>query len=162
MSNLIVNTRDQQFVIFEQLDIENLLQSKRFKDFTKYDLLMIMNEAEKLAVNVIAPTLKEGDQVGAKFQNGKVTAPECFREPFKKFCEGGWLNPMEPPEVGGPGIPFSVGLSVLELFGAANFAFCMYPGLTHGAAGLIHSFGTEEQKNTIYCPEIYIQYMQIN
>jgi hypothetical protein len=114
MSNLIVNTRDQQFVIFEQLDIENLLQSKRFKDFTKDDLLMIMNEAEKLAVNVIAPTLKEG------------------------------------------------GLSVLELFGAANFAFCMYPGLTHGAAGLIHSFGTEEQKNTIYCPEIYIQYMQIN
>ncbi len=147
MGNLIVNTRDQRFVLFEQLDVEKLLQSERFKDFTKDDLLMILNEAEKLAVNVIAPTLKEGDQVGAKFQDGKVTAPECFREPFKKYCEGGWMNPMDSPDVGGQGIPYSVGFSILELFGAANYAFCMYPGLTHGAAGLIHSFGTEEQKN---------------
>ncbi len=147
MSNLIVNTRDQRFVLFEQLDVEKLLQSERFKDFTKDDLLMILNEAEKLAVNVIAPTLKEGDQVGARFIDGKVTAPECFREPFKKYCEGGWMNPMDSPDVGGQGIPYSVGFSILELFGAANYAFCMYPGLTHGAAGLIHSFGTEEQKN---------------
>jgi alkylation response protein AidB-like acyl-CoA dehydrogenase len=147
MGNLIVNTRDQQFVLFEQLDVEKLLQSERFKDFTKDDLLMILNEAEKLAVNVIAPTLKEGDQVGAKFADGEVTAPECFREPFKKYCEGGWMNPMDSPDVGGQGIPNSVGFSIMELFGAANYAFCMYPGLTHGAAGLIHSFGTEEQKN---------------
>jgi alkylation response protein AidB-like acyl-CoA dehydrogenase len=31
--------------------------------------------------------------------------------------------------------------------GAANYAFMMYPGLTHGAAGLIETYGTEEQKN---------------
>ena len=147
MSNLIVNTRDQRFVLFEQLDVEKLLQSERFKDFTKDDLLMILNEAEKLAVNVIAPTLKDGDQIGAQFKDGKTTVPECFHEPFKKYCEGGWMNPMDSPDVGGQGIPYSVGFSILELFGAANYAFCMYPGLTHGAAGLIHSFGTEEQKN---------------
>ena len=147
MSNLIVNARDQKFVIFEQLDVEKMLQSNRFIDFTKDDLLMILNEAEKMAVNVIAPTLQEGDQAGAKFADGKVTVPECFHEPYKKYCEGGWLNPIDSPEVGGQGLPYSIGFPVLELFMAANYAFCMYPGLTHGAAGLIHSFGTEEQKN---------------
>jgi alkylation response protein AidB-like acyl-CoA dehydrogenase len=147
MSNLIVNTRDQQFVLFEQLDVEKLLGSAPFQDFTKDDLIMILSEAEKLAVNVVVPTLKEGDEVGSQFKDGKVTVPECYREPFKKYCAGGWLNPMDSPDVGGQGIPYSVGFSVMELFGAANYAFVMYPGLTHGAAGLIHSFGTEEQKN---------------
>jgi alkylation response protein AidB-like acyl-CoA dehydrogenase len=71
----------------------------------------------------------------------------CFHEPFKKFCEAGWLNPMDSVEVGGQGIPASIGFATLELFGAANYAFMMYPGLTHGAAGLIESYGTEEQKN---------------
>ena len=147
MSNLLVNTRDQQFVLFEHLGIEKLFESEIFKDFSKDDLLMILNEAEKLAVNDIAPTLKEGDEEGCSFKDGKVIIPKCFHEPYKKYAEGGWINPMDDPEVGGQGIPASVGFAVLELFGAANYAFCMYPGLTHGAAGLIHSYGTEAQKN---------------
>ena len=146
MSNLLVNTRDQHFVLFEQLGIEKLFESEPFKDFTKEDLLMIMNEAEKLAVNVIAPTLKESDEEGCHLKDGKVSVPKCYREPYKKFCEGGWINPMDSPDVGGQGIPASVGFANMELFGAACYAFAMYPGLTHGAAGLIHSYGTEEQQ----------------
>ena len=146
MSNLLVNRRDQEFVLFEQLGIEKLLESEVYSGFSKDDLLMIMNEAEKLAVNVIAPTLKEGDEVGCHLKDGIVSVPKCFREPYKAFCEGGWLNPMDSPEVGGQGLPLSVGFANLEVFGAANYAFMMYPGLTHGAAGLIESYGTEAQK----------------
>ncbi|HUN54878.1 MAG TPA: acyl-CoA dehydrogenase [Smithella sp.] len=146
MSNLLVNTRDQQFVLFEQLGIEKLFESEAFKDFTKDDLLMIMKEAEKMAVNVLAPTHKESDEVGCHLKDGKVSVPKCYREPYKAFCEAGWLNPMDSPEVGGQGIPAAVGFSNLELFGAASYALMMYPGLTHGAAGLIHTYGNEEQK----------------
>jgi len=146
MSNLLVNTRDQQFVLFEQLGIEKLFETEAFKDFSKDDLLMIMSEAEKLAVNVIAPTFKLGDDEGCHLKDGKVSVPQCFREPYKKFCEGGWINPMDSPDVGGQGIPSAVGFANSELFGAANYAFLMYPGLTHGAANLIHSYGTEAQK----------------
>ena len=71
MSNLLVNTRDQQFVLFEQLGIEKLFETEAFKDFSKDDLLMIMNEAEKLAVNVIAPTLKEGDEEGCQLKEDR-------------------------------------------------------------------------------------------
>ena len=84
MSNLLVNTRDQEFVLFEQLGIEKLFESEAFKDFTKDDLLMILKEAEKMAVNVIAPTLAEGDKEGCKFKDGKVAVPKCFHEPWKK------------------------------------------------------------------------------
>lgn len=147
MSNLLVNTRDQEFVLFEQLGIEKLFESEAFKDFSKDDLLMVLKEAEKFAVNVIAPTLAEGDKEGCTIKNGKVSVPKCFHEPWKKYIEAGWLAATESPDVGGQGLPRSIGFAVAELMGAANYAFVMYSGLTHGAAGLIETYGTEEQKN---------------
>ncbi len=147
MSNLLVNTRDQEFVLFEQLGIEKLFESEAFKDFSKDDLLMVLKEAEKFAVNVVAPTLVEGDKEGCTIKDGKVSVPKCFHDAWKKYIEAGWLAASESPDVGGQGLPRSVGFAVTELMGAANYAFQMYPGLTHGAAGLIHTYGTEEQKN---------------
>jgi hypothetical protein len=146
MGNLLVNTRDQQFLLFEQFGIEKLFETEAYGGFSKDDLLMILSEAEKMAVSVIFPTLKEGDQEGCHIKDGKVTVPKCFREPWKKYTEAGWINPMDSPDVGGQGIPHTTGYAVSELFCAANYAFCMYPGLTHGAANLINVYGTEEQK----------------
>jgi len=46
MSNLLVNERDQEFLLFEQLEIEKLFKTEAFKDFSKDDALMMMNEAK--------------------------------------------------------------------------------------------------------------------
>jgi alkylation response protein AidB-like acyl-CoA dehydrogenase len=154
MGNSLVNTRDQRFVLFEQLGIDKLFESEAFKDFSRDDLLMVLNEAEKMAVNVILPTLAEGDREGCTFKDGKVSVPKCFHDAYQKYTEAGWLASVEDPEVGGQGLPRSVGFAVSELMGSANYAFCMYPGLTHGAAGLIHSYGTEVQKEK-YMAKLY-------
>jgi len=146
MSNGLVNTRDQQFVLYEQLGIEKLFEYDAYKDFSKDDLQMILNEAEKLAVNVLAPCNKEGDEHGCHIKDGIVSVPKVFREPFKKYCEGGWITTMDSPEVGGQGLPSAVGFAAMEFFGAANYALQMYPGLTHGAGMLINEAGTPEQK----------------
>ena len=147
MSNLLVNTRDQQFVLFELLGIEKLFESEIYKDFSKDDVLMMQNEAEKMAVNVILPTLAEGDKEGCHFKDGNVTVPKCYHEAYKKYVEAGWLCPMQSPDVGGQGMPASVSIATSELMGAANYAILMYPGLTVGAAHLIETFGTEDLKN---------------
>jgi alkylation response protein AidB-like acyl-CoA dehydrogenase len=146
MSNLLVNMRDQQFVLFEQLNIEKLFASELFSAFSKDDALMMQKEAEKMAINVLLPTYGPGDKEGCELKDGKVHVPTCFLDPYKKFVEGGWLCPMRSPDVGGQGMPILLATAYAELFDAANFAFMMYPGLTNGAAGLIEKFGTEEQK----------------
>jgi alkylation response protein AidB-like acyl-CoA dehydrogenase len=148
MSNLLVNERDQGFLLFEQLGIEKLFQTETFKDFSKDDVLLMMTEAKKMAVNEILPTYAEGDKEGCTLKDGKVSVPKCYREPYKKYIEAGWLCPTQPPEVGGQGMPVLMATANFEHFYAANFAFLMYPGLTHGAASLIQHYGTEEQKNT--------------
>ena len=147
MSNLLVNARDQHFLLFEQFGIEKLFETETFKDFSKDDVLMMMNEAEKMALNVILPTYEVGDKEGCTFKDGKVTVPKCYHDAFKKYCEAGWLAQTEPIDVGGQGIPVVMATANLEYCYAANFAFLMYPGLTHGAASLIQHHGTEEQKN---------------
>ena len=147
MTNLLVNARDQHFLLFEQFGVEKLFETEMFKDFSKDDVLMMMNEAEKMALNVILPTYEVGDKEGCTFKDGKVTVPKCYHDAFKKYCEAGWLAQTEPIDVGGQGIPVVMATANLEYCYAANFAFLMYPGLTHGAATLIQHHGTEEQKN---------------
>lgn len=97
---------------------------------------MIMNEAEKAGRQRDCWHSKESDEEGCHLKNGKVSVPKCYREPYKKFCEGGWINPMDSPDVGGQGIPASVGFANMELFTGAACIRGVYPA-SHGAAGLI-------------------------
>ncbi|MEA2013877.1 MAG: acyl-CoA dehydrogenase [Thermodesulfobacteriota bacterium] len=148
MGNTLVNMRDQRFILFEQLGIDNLFTAEKYADYSKEVVDMMLNEAEKMAVDVILPTYDVGDKEGAVFADGKVTTPEIFHTAIRKFNEAGWNCAPKDPEVGGQNVPLCLWSACAELFGAANFAFMMYPGLTSGAAGLIEKYGTEEQKNT--------------
>ena len=64
MGNLLVNTKDQQFLLFEQFGMEKIFASEDYGGYSKDDVLMILSEAEKMAVTSIFPTLKEGDEEG--------------------------------------------------------------------------------------------------
>ncbi|NIA19448.1 MAG: acyl-CoA dehydrogenase [Xanthomonadaceae bacterium] len=154
MSNGLVNTRDQKFVLFEQLGVDSLFAAGKYQDYTVEDVNMLIGEAEKMAVNEILPTYSLGDQQGCTFKDGQVSAPPCFHEPYKKYCEAGWNAAHRSVEVGGQGMPLTVFSACAELFNAANFAFCMYPGLTCGAGGLIEKYGTETQQRK-YMDKMY-------
>ena len=147
MSNLLVNTRDQQFILFEHLGVENLFKSSKYADYSKETVDMMLTEAEKMALEVLLPTYVDGDREGCTFKDGKVSVPKSFHSAYRKFVEAGWQCSTKDPEVGGQGMPVSVSTACFELFQAANYPFIMYPMLTIGAAGLIEHFGTEEQKN---------------
>ncbi|MFH1434572.1 MAG: acyl-CoA dehydrogenase [Pseudomonadota bacterium] len=146
MSNLLVNPRDQLFILYEQLGIEKLFEHEKFQDFSRQIVDISIKEAEKFAVKEILPTYMPGDREGVKFENGVVKAPACFHAPYRMFCENEWLKAAEDPEIGGQGMPRVVWAACSEYFLAANFSFLIYPGLTWGAAGLVHKYGTEKQK----------------
>jgi alkylation response protein AidB-like acyl-CoA dehydrogenase len=154
MSNLLVNTRDQKFLLYEQIGIDRLFGFEKYADYSREVVDMVLSEAEKMAVEVIAPTLEEGDREGAQFRDGKAYAPRCFHGPFKTFAEAGWICATKDPAVGGQNLPISVHTACGELFAAAHMAFSMYAILTTGAAGLIETYGTEKQKNA-YMNKMY-------
>jgi alkylation response protein AidB-like acyl-CoA dehydrogenase len=130
MANLLVDIRDQQFNLYEMLDLAGLTKYPKFGDYSKDMFDMVLTEAEKMAVNVIFPSNAEGDKEGCSYANGKVTIPKGFKDVYKKFVDGGWITIADDAEVGGQGFPEVINVATKELFGAANFSFVMYPGRT--------------------------------
>lgn len=141
-----VDMRDVRFQLFEWLPTAKLLTSPRFSQWTQGDLEMVLEEAYKLAAEVLAPTNKEGDRVGAKYENGKVLMPPSFREAYNKLCEGGWISCINSPEFGGMGLPEVVGTAINEFFFGANISLSLTALLTRGAGYLIEKFGTDQMR----------------
>ena len=150
MAEFNADIRDLKFVLFEQLDVDRLLKSPPFNDFTREDLEMILEEAYKLAKDVFAPANEPGDRQGCTHHNGKVSVPECFHEPFRQFINGGWLALSSSVEFGGQGAPQLMRCAVDDIFFGANIALNLGILLTPGAAHLIEVFGSDELKRR-YC-----------
>jgi alkylation response protein AidB-like acyl-CoA dehydrogenase len=146
MAQLIADRRDIDFVIWEQLDGESLLQYDAFSDFNRKTCDMILTEARKLAINEILPTLQESDEAGVTFENGNVKVPECLHRVHKLLLEGEWGNLSVPTEMGGQGTPGLVASASVEYFMGANWALYAYAAMGNGAADMIQKYGTDEQK----------------
>ncbi|SIO32536.1 acyl-CoA dehydrogenase C-terminal domain-containing protein [Vannielia litorea] len=138
-------TKDMQFILHDVLKVSQSDipgYSELEADFTG----AVLEEAGKLASEVLAPLNPVGDQQGCKLENGVVRTPEGFKAAFEQVKEGGWTGLDLPEEFGGQGMPYLMGTAVGEMFSAANQSFTMYQGLTHGAASAILAHGTDEQK----------------
>jgi hypothetical protein len=146
MAQVIADRRDIDFVLHEQLKVEELSRTERYAEFNRKAIDLIVSEARNLAVKEILPTQTDGDRQGAIFENGAVRVPASFHKAWSAFKEGEWLAMNEDPEWGGQGMPRTVALAAADYLNGANYAFMMYAGLTHGAAKLVEVFGTEKQK----------------
>jgi acyl-CoA dehydrogenase len=136
---------DQVFVLNDVLKVTET-GIPGYEDLDRDTLEAILGESAKIAENVMAPLNKVGDEQGCVLENGAVRTPEGFKDAFDQVREGGWTALDCDPEYGGQGLPYIVASAVGEQFSAANIAFNMYAGLTHGAYSAIHAHGTADQK----------------
>ena len=146
--------RDMRFVREELLDFPGLFESlPGCEEFTPDLIEAILGEAAKFCENVLAPLYRSGDEEGCTWSAEGVRTPAGFREAYQQYIAGGWAALSAPSEYGGQGLPGSMNLLVEDLFGTANWAWAMYPGLSHGAYECLKAHGTPEQKAT-YLPRL--------
>ncbi len=138
--------RDAKFLLFEHLQVEKLQAYRSFRDLNAKALKMILDEALKLAREVLAPTMQDGDRLGCIYESGAVKVPESFHRAWQLFAETGWVGMCNSPEYGGQGLPMTIGAVIGEFFQGANCSLAMGAELTAGAAGLIESFGSDQEK----------------
>ncbi|MEO0390037.1 MAG: acyl-CoA dehydrogenase C-terminal domain-containing protein [Pseudomonadota bacterium] len=145
-------TKDMQFVLHDVLNVtaSDIPGYEELEaDFTS----AILEEAGKISSEVLAPLNPVGDTEGCRLENGVVYTPTGFKDAFEQVKDGGWPGLDMPEQYGGQGMPYIMGTAVGEMFSAANQAFTMYQGLTHGAASAILAHGTDAQKDT-YLPKM--------
>jgi alkylation response protein AidB-like acyl-CoA dehydrogenase len=154
MAQMIADRRDVDFVLYEQMKVEDFSKHERFTEFNRKTVELIISEARNLALKELAPTQTVGDREGAKFENGQVKVPEVFHRAYELLKEGEWIAMAEDPEWGGQGMPRTVALAAADYLTGANYALTIFSGLTHGAGRLVETFGTEKQKR-LYLKKMY-------
>ncbi|MCA9568250.1 MAG: acyl-CoA dehydrogenase [Myxococcales bacterium] len=146
-----VDLEDIRFVLFEQLDIDSeLVKLEKYAEFDHDTYDATIQEAARVAVEVLAPINAVGDRQGTKLDGeGNVTTPDGFKEAWATTAEGGWFGINASPDVGGVGMPGVLNVAVYEMFAGAAMAFWMYPGLTGAAARVIAKFFDPRAKEAI-------------
>ncbi|PWK56278.1 acyl-CoA dehydrogenase C-terminal domain-containing protein [Roseicyclus mahoneyensis] len=147
MPSYTAPTKDMQFILHDVLKVSDA-PTPGYADLDRDFTAAILEEAGKIASEVLAPLNPVGDTEGCRLENGVVYTPTGFKAAFAQMQAGGWPGIDMPEDFGGQGMPYVLGTAVGEFFSAANQAFTMYQGLTHGAASTILAHGTEEQKAT--------------
>ncbi|HKO07260.1 MAG TPA: acyl-CoA dehydrogenase [Alphaproteobacteria bacterium] len=113
----------------------------------------VLDEAGKLAAEVLAPLNQPGDKEGSRLENGIVYTPKGFKEAYRRFVEGGWNSVPFAPEHGGQGLPTLIHIALSEMWNAANMSFALCPLLNFGAVEAINAHGSPDQKAT-YLPKM--------
>jgi len=148
--------RDMQFVMHELLQVVDQLKTlPPHADLDADTMNAVLEEGGKFAAEVLAPINQSGDEEGCVLDKSThaVTAPKGFKEAYAKYVEGGWPALSTDPKYGGQGLPIVLNQCLFEMLNAANQAWTMYPGLSHGAYECLHRHGTAEQQ-AAYLPKL--------
>lgn len=146
--------RDIHFVLDELLDAPaHYARLQGCEEVTPDLLAAIIDSGAKFAENVAAPLNAIGDEQGCKFDSGKVITPPGFKEAFQQYGAAGWSALGIPAELGGQGLPTSVGMCVNEMIGGANWALNMYAGLANAPVTCLMHGGNENMQTT-YLPKL--------
>jgi alkylation response protein AidB-like acyl-CoA dehydrogenase len=145
MTTYTAPLKDMQFLLHDVLKVTQS-DVPGYADLDQGFTSAVLDEAAKLAQDVLAPLNAVGDREGCVLENGVVRTPTDFKAAFDQMRDGGWTALDCDPEFGGQGLPYLMNSAVGEMFVSANMAFNMYQGLTHGAYSAIHAHGTPEQK----------------
>lgn len=113
----------------------------------------VLEEAGKLARDVLAPLNHPGDQAGVTLKDGVVTTAPGFKAAYRQYCDGGWNSVPFEADHGGQGLPWALAFAVQEMWQAASTSFGLCPILNQGAVEAIESHGSEDQK-TRYLPKL--------
>ncbi len=142
---------DCHFTLFSQLKMDEMLgKVPDYADLDKDVYKATIEEGYKVATDVLHPINGPGDREGCHFDGeGGVTTPKGYKEAWEAMKEGGWVAPRAAPELGGAGMPSTMGVVLQEMFSGAAFAFMMYAGLAAAAARVINEFGDETYRSKV-------------
>ena len=137
---------EMQFTMREIAGLDEIARLPGFEEASPDLVDAALEEAGRLASEVLAPLNQVGDQQGCVLENGVVRTPAGFRDAYWRFAEGGWTGVQFDPEYGGQGLPWLVGTALHEIWASANLAFSLCPLLSQAAIELLQAHGSEEQK----------------
>lgn len=146
--NMLVDSRDVRFLLFEMLKVDDLVKYEKYSCFDRDTFESTLELAEKVSVTDVYPANAAGDKEGVKYDPAtkKVTVPQLYHKARQVVNEAGFPGMEHDPDWGGMGMPNVIYRSVLEYLFAGSLAYTMYITLSAGATGLVSHWASEDMK----------------
>ncbi|WP_191602442.1 acyl-CoA dehydrogenase [Marinomonas algicola] len=139
--------KDMQLLVEQAYRQQGLDELAALEGFDLELANAVIEEAAKFASGVMAPLNSVGDTQGCRFQDGRVSTPEGWRQAYQQFAESGWIGLALPESFGGQGLPKYMAQPVNEIWLSANLAFVMFQALAQGGSEILLKFANESLKN---------------
>jgi butyryl-CoA dehydrogenase len=146
MSHPLLNQRDLDFLLYELLDTEALLQRPRYQEHSREVFTATLQTAYTVAEKYFANHNAKGDAEEPSFDGNSVSQIPETKAAWDAFAEAGFLAAHYDFEDGGMQLPEIILRAAMAYFNAANIATTAYSFLSIGAANLIQTYGTSQQK----------------
>ncbi|WP_406828524.1 acyl-CoA dehydrogenase [Microbulbifer sp. ARAS458-1] len=152
MSAQYLNDRDIEFLLYEFLDTEALLERPRYQEHSREVFNATLETAKAIAEKYFANHYAKGDAQEPTFDGENVTLIPETADAWHAFADAGFLSAHYDFEDGGMQLPEVLLRIAMAYINAANVGTAAYPFLTLGAANLVHSFATEELRKRYLPP----------
>jgi alkylation response protein AidB-like acyl-CoA dehydrogenase len=148
MAEYVAPIKDMRFVLNHVVGLDQVNTLPGWEEVIEDLVDAILEEAAKLASEVLSPLNMSGDKEGATWKDGVVTMPRGFKAAYRQYIGGGWNNVLSPTKFGGQGLPHLIATPIEEMWGSSNLAFKLCPMLTQGAIEAISHVGPDELRQT--------------
>lgn len=154
MATKYVSLENLKFQLYKVHGADELKEYAFFDQYDEDAMNMMLDAAKQLSDTYLFPHYEDMDRNEPHLVDGKVIVHKSVIPFLDAMAEGGWLGASAPVEYGGMQIPAILGAAAGFIMTAANNGTMGFTGLTTGAANLIISFGTEEEKE-YYLPKMF-------
>jgi alkylation response protein AidB-like acyl-CoA dehydrogenase len=152
MSSKIISRRDLDFLLYEWLHVEKLVERERYADHNRETFNAALDTCEQIAEDLFAPHNKKSDQQEPHFDGETVHMIPEVGIALKAYTEAGLMAAGQDYDYGGMQLPVVVEKAGLAYFKGANVGTSSYPFLTIGNANTLFKCGTPEQIETYVKP----------
>ena len=144
---------DMKFAMQYIAKFDEILKINKFSDYNFELAETILDEASKIAENVISPLNHFSDKNPAVHNaDGSVLSPKGFKEAYQELAKGGWTAMEADSKWGGQNMPMILSAAVNEMWHSASMSFALVHLLTQGQIYALQKSASEEQKNIFIPP----------
>lgn len=154
MTETLLCPRNLAFELYEVLDAEALTRREPFAEHNRETFDAALGTARTIAEKYFAPHNRKSDEHEPRYENGEAVLIPEVKPAVDAFLEAGFHNAQRSFDEGGMQLPNLLSRACFAHFQSANIATSSYPMLTMGAAHLIETFGSDEQKQRFLRPMI--------
>lgn len=147
MSDYFPPLDDMQFVLNTLAGISEIATLPGYEEASPDLINAVLEEAGKMASQVLAPLNRIGDQQGSRLIDGQVHTPEGWKAAYQHFVKSGWNGLSFNPKYGGQGLPWTLATPLAEMWHSANMAFALCPMLTQATAEALEKYGSTDLKS---------------